>query len=90
MNHFSTNIKLLREARNLSQEALAEELKTSRQSIGGWESGRFEPQICMVIKVADFFEVSVDALVKRRVMEHINTGHYITKFDHDNEIFLGN
>lgn len=91
-SHFHTNLKILRESRGLSQEALADELgDTSRQTIGAWESGRFNPPICKLIKVAEFFDVTVDSLLKSEVVEHTHVGRYITKFDHDNnEIFLGN
>lgn len=39
MTPFSSQLKILRQAKNLSQEALAEQLFISRQAISKWENG---------------------------------------------------
>lgn len=54
----------LRTGRGLSQGDLAEELEVSRQSVSKWETGQSVPELDKLIKLADLFGVSVDALVR--------------------------
>ena len=60
----SINIKYLRGLKNLSQESLAEELKITRSRIGAYEEARSEPPIEILIKLADYFHISIDALIR--------------------------
>ena len=64
MNYFSRNLKLLRVEKNIGQEVLAEKIGVSKGIISMWENGLKEPKISSVIKIADFFEISIDELVK--------------------------
>lgn len=64
MNYFSRNLKLLRVEKNIGQELLAEKIGVSKGIISMWENGLKEPKISSVIKIADFFEISIDELVK--------------------------
>ena len=57
------NLKSLRHERGLSQQQLAEELGINQQSINGYENRSTEPDIEMLMKLADFFRTSVDYLV---------------------------
>lgn len=56
-------IKLRKEA-GLSQEALAEHLGVSRQSVSKWESGNVMPDLDKVVAMCDIFDVSTDYLLK--------------------------
>ena len=56
-------IKALREAGNLSQVRLAEELHVSKQSVSNWENGNILPSIEMLVKIAHAFSVSTDYLL---------------------------
>ncbi|MBR2870407.1 MAG: helix-turn-helix transcriptional regulator [Clostridia bacterium] len=58
-------IKELREEKNLSQGKLAEIVETSQRNIGRWENGENEPSYSQLIKLADFFNCSIDYLVGR-------------------------
>jgi transcriptional regulator with XRE-family HTH domain len=49
--------------RGLSQQQLADELGINQQSINGYENRATEPDIEMLIKLADFFRTSVDYLI---------------------------
>lgn len=62
---FSTILKELREQKNLTQEQLAKILKTSKQSIWNYEANHREPNIEMLISIANHFNVSVDYLLGR-------------------------
>lgn len=60
----SCNIKYLRELKKLSQEGLAEDLKITRSRLGAYEEARNEPPIEILIKLSDYFHISIDALIK--------------------------
>ena len=58
---------MLKKARNekgLTQEAAAETLGVSRQTISNWENGRSYPDILSVIRMSDLYAVSLDRLLK--------------------------
>lgn len=53
----------LRTQKNFSQEALAEALGVSRQSISKWETGSSVPELDKIVKLSEIFEVSLDELI---------------------------
>ena len=57
------NLKSLRIAKGLSQQALAKKLGCSQQSIHKYENHITEPDFNMLKTMADFFDVSIDYLV---------------------------
>ena len=57
------NLKLLREAKGISQQGLAEQIGTHQQSIHRYEHGFYEPDIATLKLLADFFDTSIDYLV---------------------------
>lgn len=67
--NFGENLQKLRKEKNISQEQLAEELHVSRQTIGKWENGVTYPETECLIQISDFFEVSVDILLKGTVTD---------------------
>lgn len=64
-NYFGKNLKELRESKSLSQRKLGEALGVSNQSVSFWETGQREPDIDMLISIADYFGVSIDFLCGR-------------------------
>lgn len=65
MIDFAKTIKDLRHSFDLTQKELAEKLGYSTHIICNWESKRSNPSIDDLVKVADFFQVSVDYLLER-------------------------
>lgn len=61
------NLKFLREQKGLTQQGLALIVNTTNQSISNWEQQKFMPDLDQLIKLADFFNVSIDYLVGREV-----------------------
>lgn len=49
----------------MSQETLARKIQSNQKQISKWERGQIEPNIDMMKKLADYFEVSVDYLIGR-------------------------
>ncbi|MBR0463759.1 MAG: helix-turn-helix transcriptional regulator [Clostridia bacterium] len=59
------NLKLLRKKKGISQQSLAEYLGLTQQSINQYENQNTEPDIDTLIKIADYFDTSLDFLVGR-------------------------
>ncbi len=57
-------IKVQRAIKNITQEALATEIGVTRKTINTIENGKFVPSTILAIKLARFFEVTVEALFK--------------------------
>ena len=64
------NIKRLREERELSQQQLADKLSTSQQNIYKYERDITEPDISTLIRLADFFETSIDYIIGYTSIPH--------------------
>lgn len=58
-------LKELRKEKGLSQLQLATDLHTTQNTISRYETGEREPGIAELIKIADYFNVSVDYLIGR-------------------------
>ena len=58
-------IRILRQEKGISQQALAKMLGLSQKSIDNWERGTASPSATSVAKLADFFECSTDYLLDR-------------------------
>ena len=56
-------IQTLRIKRGLSQEALADELLVTRQSVSKWELGQALPDIENIVALARYFDVPTDAIL---------------------------
>lgn len=54
----------LRNQKGLSQDALAELLGISRQSVSKWETDASVPELDKLIRLSDVFGISLDALVR--------------------------
>ena len=61
------NLQNLRKMRRLSQEQAAEAAGVSRQAYAKWESGETSPDIYNCIARADFYDVSLDDMVRDSV-----------------------
>ena len=63
MLKLAENIRALRKQRNLTQEQLAEVLGVTVGAVYKWEARLSLPEMNLLIEMADFFDVSVDALL---------------------------
>ncbi len=57
------NIRKIRKSKGMTQEELAEAIGITSASVSKWETGQSAPELSMLVVLADFFEVSVDALL---------------------------
>lgn len=60
-----TKLKQLRDEKKLTQEAFGEEVGLTRSAIGMYENGNRLPNIELLCRIADAFDVSVDWLLGR-------------------------
>ncbi len=58
-------LKEIRKAKGISQLKLAIDLNTNQNTISRYETGEREPGIVELIRIADYFDVSVDYLLER-------------------------
>ena len=65
-------IKEVRKQRNITQLKLAMDLHTTQNTISRYESGEREPGISELVKLADYFGVSVDYLLERTENPELN------------------
>ena len=57
------NLKKLRAEHRVTQKQLADVISVSQQSINKYENHNIEPDIDTLIKIADYFNTSVDYLI---------------------------
>ncbi|NNF32997.1 MAG: helix-turn-helix domain-containing protein [Saprospiraceae bacterium] len=60
----SKNLNYLRKKNKISQQALADAMEIPRTTLGDYERGKTEPNLAMLIKLSDYFEVKVDDLIR--------------------------
>ena len=58
-------LKVLRAMTDWSQQALAERLEVSRQSVNAIETGRYDPSLPLAFKIADVFELPIEEIFER-------------------------
>ena len=59
----SENIRALRRRHGLTQEQLAEALGMTPGAVYKWEAGLSQPELAVIVELADLFQVSMDVLV---------------------------
>lgn len=58
-------LKKLRKQKGVTQAGLAKAMQVTQQAVGKWETGRASPDPAMLMSLAEYFEVSTDALLGR-------------------------
>ena len=62
---FNERLRFLREQRGLSQAEVARRLNIHRITYGQYEQGKRHPDFATLIRIANFYEVSLDYLLGR-------------------------
>ena len=63
----SENIRAFRKQRSLTQEQLAEVLGVTPGAVYKWEAKLSVPELQVIMKLADFFDTSVDVLLGYKI-----------------------
>jgi putative transcriptional regulator len=58
-------LKVLRAERDWNQQDLADRLSVSRQSVNAIETGKYDPSLPLAFKIADLFEMPIEAIFSR-------------------------
>jgi putative transcriptional regulator len=53
-------LKVFRAMHDLTQEALAEKLKVTRQTVVSIESGKYDPSLPLAFRIASLFNVKIE------------------------------
>lgn len=67
MSFFANNIKLLRQRKHLSQDAVAKELDLTRSSLSGYENSTAQAPYEVLIKLSSFYNISIDIILKKDI-----------------------
>lgn len=62
--NMSENVRLLRTAKNMTQEQLAKAIGITQGMVMRIENGSKMPGVTTVIAIADFFQCSIDTLLR--------------------------
>ncbi|WP_426449050.1 helix-turn-helix domain-containing protein [Paenibacillus sp. S-38] len=65
MGQIGNRIALLREKQGMTQEELSIKLNISRASLSHYEKNRREPDYDTLVKIANYFKISIDYLLGR-------------------------
>lgn len=72
-NPFPKRLRELMTNSGTTQDALAEKIKKTRQTVSQYTNGVSEPGYDTLIKIADFFDVSIDYLLGRTLTKTADT-----------------
>lgn len=70
---FAERLKTLRSVKKITQEELAKEISVTKGAVAMWETEKRMPDLDMIKKIANYFEVSLDWLVGNSdIMQNTN------------------
>ena len=72
METLNERIKKLRKEKGLTQSQLADKLGVTDKAVSKWEVGEANPDISLLVNLANIFDVSVDYLLTGKVEESIS------------------
>ncbi|MCC0719498.1 MULTISPECIES: helix-turn-helix domain-containing protein [unclassified Clostridioides] len=79
--NFGEKLFKLRKEKGLSQEAIAEQIGTTRQAVSKWENNQGFPETEKLLLLSNIFEVSIDFLLKdeKSIKGTNEKGYYVSK-----------
>lgn len=83
-------LKTARQQSHLTQEAVADLILVSRQTISNWENEKSYPDIVNLIKLSDLYQISLDILLKDdgKMIEHLDKTTNAVKSNQKLQTFL--
>ncbi len=67
MSFFGKNIRKIRVAKKMTQTEFAKLFDLKRTALGAYEEGRAEAKPDTLIKIADYFKISLDVLLRKEI-----------------------
>ena len=65
--YFAQNIRVLRKQKKLTMQEFAKKMHVTKSRVNMWENGGTIPRLPLLIKLARFFRVSIDALLLKPI-----------------------
>jgi len=62
MGKVQSNLKIMRQEKQITQEQLAEALGVSRQTVIAIEKGNYVPSVFLALKIAKFFQFPLEEI----------------------------
>ncbi len=87
MKGLGNRLRSLRESTMMSQAKFAKEIGSSQSAINRFENDQSEPNCTLMLRYADYFNVSMDYLYGRTDRPEGMTYEFKPKFDTNNEQF---
>jgi transcriptional regulator with XRE-family HTH domain len=66
-NHLSHNLRTLRNKRGLFQIDIADAIDIDMKAYAKYEEGRSEPNISSLIRLSEYYKITVDTLIKTKI-----------------------
>lgn len=57
-------ISVLRKKNGLTQDDFAQRFHVTRQTVSNWENGKSDPDLAMIVRIGEEFQISLDELLK--------------------------
>jgi len=67
MDYIRENVRYLRRLKGLTQEELSDALNIKRSQLGAYEEGRAKPNYEVLVNMAKFFSITLDALITKNL-----------------------
>ena len=65
LNFTNSNVKFLREQKNISQEKMSNELEINQATIAKWESGTRKITLEWAIKLSNYFDIYIGDFIAK-------------------------
>lgn len=83
---FPSNLKFLRKRKNRTQDDVASGLGMKRSTLSGYENGVALPNLSVLIQLADYYNMSVDTLIKIDLTQL--TSHQLYMLERGEDLYL--
>ena len=68
------NLKTLRKKNLMTQQEVGDMLNISRQAYSNYETGKRAPEIGLLVKLSEFYNVSLDDMIKQTISPYNGNG----------------
>ena len=68
------NLKTLRKKNLMTQQEVGSMLNISRQAYSNYETGKRAPEIGLLVKLSDFYNISLDDMIKQTLSPYNGQG----------------
>lgn len=86
METFGERLQKLRKSKNMTQEDLASKVNVSPQAVSKWETDMASPDITLLSKLADIFDITIDELLGREVKKEVTIINEESKKDYKKRV----